>query len=114
MAELAGLPIPMHQYLRKNQQRHTMQSMSSGRLALFDLDNTLLEGDSDHAWGEFLISKKLVDADTHRETNDYFYEQYKQGKLDIHGYVAFTPGACSSPRRQSSGNSYMRNSWRIL
>ena len=90
MDDLAGLPVPIHQYLRKNQQRNTMQSMSSGKLALFDLDNTLLEGDSDHAWGEFLISKKLVDANIHRETNDYFYEQYKQGKLDIHGYVAFT------------------------
>ncbi|MEX0963198.1 MAG: HAD family hydrolase [Pseudohongiellaceae bacterium] len=67
-----------------------MQSGSSRRLALFDLDNTLLAGDSDHAWGEFLISKRLVDAGAHREKNDYFYEQYKQGALDIHGYVAFT------------------------
>lgn len=67
-----------------------MQSISSGKLALFDLDNTLLEGDSDHAWGEFLISKNLVEGKVHRERNDYFYEQYKQGALDIHGYVAFT------------------------
>jgi HAD superfamily hydrolase (TIGR01490 family) len=67
-----------------------MQSISSGKLALFDLDNTLLEGDSDHAWGEFLISKSLVEEKAHRERNDYFYDQYKQGALDIHGYVAFT------------------------
>jgi HAD superfamily hydrolase (TIGR01490 family) len=67
-----------------------MQSISSGKLALFDLDNTLLEGDSDHAWGEFLISNNLVEEDAHREKNDYFYDQYKQGALDIHGYVAFT------------------------
>lgn len=67
-----------------------MQSGSSGKLALFDLDNTLLRGDSDHAWGEFLIDKGLVDSAAHREQNDYFYEQYKQGRLDIHGYVAFT------------------------
>lgn len=67
-----------------------MQSISSGKLALFDLDNTLLEGDSDHAWGEFLISNKLVEEKAHREKNDYFYDQYKQGELDIHGYVAFT------------------------
>lgn len=67
-----------------------MQSNSSRRLALFDLDNTLLNGDSDHAWGEFLISEGVVEEASHRERNDYFYEQYKQGVLDIHGYVAFT------------------------
>lgn len=67
-----------------------MQSTSSGKLALFDLDNTLLEGDSDHAWGEFLIWKNLVEEKAHREKNDYFYNQYKQGALDIHSYVAFT------------------------
>lgn len=67
-----------------------MQSSSSGKLALFDLDNTLLKGDSDHAWGEFLISNALVEEKAHREKNDYFYDQYKQGALDIHGYVAFT------------------------
>ena len=43
-------------------------------LAIFDLDNTLLGGDSDHAWGEFLINKNLVDAKQHRETNDGFYQ----------------------------------------
>lgn len=67
-----------------------MPPISSGKLALFDLDNTLLEGDSDHAWGEFLISNKLVEEKVHREKNDYFYDQYKQGALDIHAYVAFT------------------------
>ena len=67
-----------------------MQSINSRRLALFDLDNTLLEGDSDHAWGEFLISKSMVEEQAHREKNDHFYNQYKQGALDIHGYVAFT------------------------
>ena len=67
-----------------------MQSISSGKLALFDLDNTLLEGDSDHAWGEFLISNSLVEEKAHREKNNHFYDQYKQGELDIHGYVAFT------------------------
>lgn len=67
-----------------------MPSTSSGKLALFDLDNTLLEGDSDHAWGEFLISKNLVEEKAHRQRNDFYYDQYKQGALDIHGYVAFT------------------------
>ena len=60
------------------------------RLALFDLDNTLLAGDSDHAWGEFLISRGIVDEAQHRAKNDAFYEQYVRGELDIHGYVAFT------------------------
>lgn len=67
-----------------------MEPLSSGKLALFDLDNTLLAGDSDYEWGEFLISKNLVDASEHRSKNDNFYEQYKQGKLDIHSYVKFT------------------------
>lgn len=67
-----------------------MESPGSGKLALFDLDNTLLAGDSDYEWGEFLISKKLVDASEHRSKNDHFYEQYKRGKLDIHDYVKFT------------------------
>ena len=60
------------------------------RLALFDLDNTLLAGDSDHAWGEFLISRKLVDESGHRKTNDRFYAEYLAGKLDIHAWLAFT------------------------
>lgn len=67
-----------------------MENGNTQKLALFDLDNTLLNGDSDHAWGEFLISRGLVDADQHRARNDFFYEQYKCGELDIHGYVAFT------------------------
>lgn len=60
------------------------------KLALFDLDNTLLAGDSDHAWGEFLIERGLVDEASHRAQNDAFYAQYERGELDIHGYVAFT------------------------
>jgi len=62
------------------------------QLALFDLDNTLLAGDSDHAWGEFLIQKKLVDADHHRRHNDNYYQQYQDNVLDIHAYVRFTMG----------------------
>ena len=62
----------------------------SPRLALFDLDNTLLRGDSDHAWGEFVIAKGLVDSASHRATNDAFYEQYLEQRLDIHAYVKFT------------------------
>lgn len=60
------------------------------RLALFDLDNTLLNGDSDHAFGEYLINKGLVDGETHRAANDRFYQEYVQNRLDIHAYVQFT------------------------
>ncbi len=60
------------------------------RLALFDLDNTLLGGDSDHEWGNFLIEKGIVDPVAHREQNDAFYRDYDSGLLDIDAYVAFT------------------------
>lgn len=59
------------------------------KLAIFDLDNTLLAGDSDHAWGEFLINEGLVDADDHRRQNDAFYAQYQQGTLDMQQYLEF-------------------------
>ena len=59
-------------------------------LAVFDLDNTLLAGDSDHAWGEFLISKNLVEEAAHRAKNDWFYTEYQAGRLDIKEYVRFT------------------------
>ncbi len=59
------------------------------KLAVFDLDNTLLAGDSDHAWGEFLIHAGLVDEQSHRQGNDAFYRQYCAGKLDMHAYVEF-------------------------
>lgn len=59
-------------------------------LALFDLDNTLLSGDSDYEWGRFLVRKGLVDADTYEQTNQRFFEQYQQGVLDIHEFSAFS------------------------
>lgn len=58
-------------------------------LALFDLDNTLLAGDSDHAWGEFLVEEGLVDAEEYRRANDRFYEEYLNGELDIFHYLRF-------------------------
>ena len=59
-------------------------------LALFDLDNTLLSGDSDYEWGQFLVRKNLVDKATYETANLQFYEQYKQGVLDIYEWSAFT------------------------
>ncbi len=58
-------------------------------LALFDLDNTLLAGDSDYLWGCFLSDKGLVDKALYEQANLKFYEQYKQGTLDIHEFLNF-------------------------
>jgi len=58
-------------------------------LAIFDLDNTLLGGDSDHAWGEFLVKNKRVDAQWYQQKNDAFYQDYQQGNLDMHAYQNF-------------------------
>jgi HAD superfamily hydrolase (TIGR01490 family) len=59
-------------------------------LALFDLDNTLLSGDSDYEWGSFLVKKNLVDQARYEAANLKFYEQYKQGTLDIYEFSAFS------------------------
>jgi HAD superfamily hydrolase (TIGR01490 family) len=58
-------------------------------LCLFDLDDTLLPIDSDHAWGEFVVRLGWVDAADFERRNDAFYAQYKSGQLDIHEYIAF-------------------------
>ncbi len=58
-------------------------------LALFDLDNTLLAGDSDYNWSLFLISEGLLDAKTHQERNEQFYQDYKNGCLNITEFLAF-------------------------
>lgn len=58
-------------------------------LAIFDLDNTLIRGDSDHAWGEFLVAEGLVDAEVYEEANDRFYQEYLDGSLDILNYLSF-------------------------
>lgn len=58
-------------------------------LAIFDLDNTLIGGDSDHGWGEFLVSHGQVDGDSYRAMNEKFYQDYQLGRLDIREYLAF-------------------------
>lgn len=59
-------------------------------LCLFDLDDTLLPLDSDHAWGEFVIRIGWVKEAEFRHRNNEFFEQYKAGQLDVHAYIAFT------------------------
>lgn len=59
-------------------------------LAIFDLDNTLIAGDSDYLWGKFLIEKGAVDAERFESENERFYAQYKDGTLDIMEYQRFS------------------------
>ncbi|MFO8047200.1 MAG: HAD family hydrolase [Halomonas sp.] len=70
-------------------------------LAIFDLDNTLLSIDSDHAWGEFLLEQGAVDPVVFRDANDRFLADYEAGTLDIHAFleVALKPLAENSPEQ---------------
>ena len=63
---------------------------NSVHLAIFDLDNTLLAGDSDYLWGKFLAQRGVVDADFYEQENQRFYEEYKAGELDIFEFLAFS------------------------
>lgn len=63
------------------------------RVALFDLDHTLLPIDSDYAWGVFTQEIGWTDPVVFKERNDEFYEHYKAGTLDIHDYVRFATQA---------------------
>lgn len=58
-------------------------------LALFDLDNTLLSGDSDFEWAQFLISQGVLDRELYAARNQEFYEQYRAGTLDIYAFLEF-------------------------
>jgi HAD superfamily hydrolase (TIGR01490 family) len=58
-------------------------------LALFDLDNTLLAGDSDYEWGQFLVDQGVLDAAQYEAQNREYYEQYVAGTLDIHEFLGF-------------------------
>ena len=60
-------------------------------LAVFDLDHTLLNGDSDYLWGQFLVANGLVDGDYYSRENQRFYDQYAAGTLDIFEFAAFSP-----------------------
>src|SRR5437763_17162775 len=69
------------------------------RLALFDLDNTLLAGDSDYEWGQFLVDRGILEREAYEAQNRTYYEQYVAGTLDIHEYLGFAlrPLAAHAP-----------------
>jgi HAD superfamily hydrolase (TIGR01490 family) len=70
-------------------------------LAIFDLDNTLIGGDSDNLWGEFVCERGLVEAEGFAARNEQFYQDYKAGTLDIDAYLRFALSALAGhPREQ--------------
>lgn len=71
----------------------TEKTTGATRLALFDLDHTLIPLDSDYAWGEFTTARGWTDANEFKRQNDAFYEHYKAGALDVHAYVRFATAA---------------------
>lgn len=60
------------------------------RLAIFDLDNTLIAGDSDHGWGEFMVAQGMVDPVEYKRSNDQFYADYERGEMDLQAYLNFS------------------------
>lgn len=76
--------------------------MTLQKLALFDLDHTLIPIDSDYAWGEFTIARGWTDPVEFKRKNDAFYAQYKDGTLDVQAYIRF---ATEAVRHQGAINS---------
>jgi len=71
------------------------------KLALFDLDNTLIAGDSDYLWGEFLCEHDYVDPNAYHAGHDKYYQEYLEGILDINEFLQFQlgPMAGKSPQQ---------------
>jgi HAD superfamily hydrolase (TIGR01490 family) len=89
-----------------------MSAGSGSGLCLFDLDDTLLPLDSDHAWGEFMVAQGWVDAAVFRSRNDAFYAQYKAGQLDIHAYIEFATSALrarTTAQAEAARSRFMRD-----
>jgi HAD superfamily hydrolase (TIGR01490 family) len=70
-------------------------------LAIFDLDHTLLTGDSDYEWGQFLIERHIVDGADYERENERYYEQYKAGTLDIFEFLEFALKPLASHDRKT-------------
>jgi HAD superfamily hydrolase (TIGR01490 family) len=58
-------------------------------LAIFDLDHTLLDGDSDYLWGEYMVAHHIVDEAEYRRRNEIFYAEYQRGELENDSYLEF-------------------------
>lgn len=82
-------------------------------LAIFDLDNTLLSIDSDHAWGEFLLEQGAVDPEAYREANDRFMADYEAGTLDMNEFlaVALKPLVDNTPEQLASWHQQFMAGW---
>ncbi len=74
-------------------------------LAIFDLDKTLIGGDSDFLWGEFMSEIGAVDPNSYQKKNQYFFDEYAKGRLDINEYLEF----CLEPLSQNSMSTL--NAW---
>ena len=83
-------------------------------LALFDLDNTLLAGDSDYNWSLFLISEGLLDAKTHHERNEQFYQDYKNGCLDIGAFLKFQLQPLSQHKKAFLDNLHLKYMQKVI
>jgi len=84
----------------------------SSSLVFFDLDHTLLPIDSDHAWGNFLVELGVVDKEQYENANNFFYEAYKAGTLDIYEFLDFALKPLASHSRQQLDDwhkEFMRN-----
>jgi len=82
--------------------------MSKTRLALFDLDHTLLPLDSDYEWGEFTIRLGWCDATEFKRRNAEYFEHYRAGTLDIHDYVRFATQALREQGPQAAAQAHAR------
>jgi len=81
------------------------------RLALFDLDGTLLPTDSDHAFGEFMVRIGWADTQQHAALNDKFFRDYQAGCLDMHAYIDFATSSWRdrpAPEIQAMSERFMR------